>query len=80
MKVNITKPLSTAIPDKAIKPTAAETENGIPLNQRASTPPVNASGTALNLSYHWVEQLLHGNELWCDVNGMEVACRTRFGH
>jgi hypothetical protein len=41
--------------------------------------PVHASGTALNLSYHWVGQLLHGNELWCDVNGMEVACRTHFG-
>jgi feruloyl esterase len=40
---------------------------------------VQASGTALNLSYHWVGQLLHGNELWCDVNGMEVACRTHFG-
>jgi hypothetical protein len=40
---------------------------------------VHASGTALNLSYHWVGQLLHGNELWCDVNGMEVACRTHFG-
>jgi hypothetical protein len=41
--------------------------------------PVHAGGTALNLSYHWVGQLLHGNELWCDVNGMEVACRTHFG-
>lgn len=38
--------------------------------------PVHAGGAALNLSYHWVGQLLHGNELWCDVNGMEVACRT----
>jgi feruloyl esterase len=41
--------------------------------------PVHAGGAALNLSYHWVGQLLHGNELWCDVNGMEVACRTHFG-
>jgi hypothetical protein len=41
--------------------------------------PVHAGGTALNLSYHWVGQLLHGDELWCDVNGMEVACRTHFG-
>ena len=41
--------------------------------------PTLGGGTALNLSYHWVGQLLHGNELWCDVNGMEVACRTHFG-
>ena len=27
---------------------AAETENGIPRNHRAATPPVSASGTALN--------------------------------
>jgi hypothetical protein len=41
--------------------------------------PVHASSAALNLSYHWVGQLLHGNEMWCDVNGMEVACRTHVG-
>jgi hypothetical protein len=27
--------------------------------------------------YHWVGHLLHGNELWCDVNGMEVSGSTR---
>jgi hypothetical protein len=38
---------------------------------------VNGSGPALNASYLWVGHLLHGNELWCDVNGMEVTCKTR---
>ena len=33
-----------------MKPTAAETENGMPRSHRASTPPVSASGTALNTS------------------------------
>jgi feruloyl esterase len=40
---------------------------------------VAGSGPAYNASYHWVGQLLHGNELWCDVNGMEFSCRTRAG-
>jgi hypothetical protein len=38
---------------------------------------VNGSGPALNASYLWVGHLPHGNELWCDVNGMEVTCKTR---
>lgn len=58
-------------------PTATLTSiTATPLNPLT---PVHASGAALNLSYHWVGQLLHGNELWCDVNGMEVACRTHVG-
>ena len=40
---------------------------------------VSGSGPAYNASYNWVGHLLHGNELWCDVNGMEVSCRTRLG-
>jgi hypothetical protein len=39
---------------------------------------VTGSGPALNASYHWVGHLLHGNELWCTVNGMEFSCKTRF--
>ena len=50
MKVSITRPLSTATPDRAMKPTAAETENGMPRSHSAKTPPVSASGTALNTS------------------------------
>jgi Tannase and feruloyl esterase len=58
-------------------PTATLTSiTSSPLNPLTA---VHAGGTALNLSYQWVGQLLHGNELWCDVNGMEVACRTRPG-
>jgi hypothetical protein len=38
---------------------------------------VKGGGPAFNASYHWVGHLLHGNELWCDVNGMEVSCRTQ---
>jgi hypothetical protein len=33
---------------QAMKPTAAEIENGMPRSHSASTPPVSASGTALN--------------------------------
>ena len=50
MKLSITRPLSTATPDKAMKPTAAETENGMPRSHSAATPPVSASGTALKTS------------------------------
>lgn len=38
---------------------------------------VQGSGPALNASYSWAGHLLHGNELWCDVNGMAVSCRTK---
>ena len=39
MKVSITRPLSTATPDSAMKPTAAETENGMPRSHSATMPP-----------------------------------------
>ena len=32
-------------------------------------------GKGLNSSYPWVGSLLHGNELWCAVDGMFVFCR-----
>ncbi len=45
MKVTITSPFSTATPESAMKPTAAEIENGMPRSQSATMPPVSASGT-----------------------------------
>jgi feruloyl esterase len=62
------------------KPTPALTSITVsPMNPAA---PVTVSGTgpAYNASYNWVGHLLHGNELWCDVNGMEVSCHTRLQH
>ncbi len=50
MKVSITSPLRTATPERAMNPTAAGTENGIPRSHSATIPPVKASGTALNTS------------------------------
>ena len=41
----MTRPLSTAIPKRAMKPTAAEIEKSIPRTSRARTPPTRASGT-----------------------------------
>ncbi len=41
-----TRPLSTATPKRAMKPTPAEIENGMPRKARAKTPPVVANGTA----------------------------------
>ena len=49
MNDNITNPLSTAIPDNAIKPTPADIESGISRNHSANTPPVSASGTPVNI-------------------------------
>ena len=40
----MTTPFSTATPLRAMKPTAAVMLNGMPRTQRASTPPVTASG------------------------------------
>ncbi len=37
-----TSPLSTAMPNKATKPTPAEIENGISRTARATTPPTTA--------------------------------------
>jgi hypothetical protein len=48
MNVSMTSPLSTATPDSAMKPTAEEIENAMPRSHSAATPPVTASGTALN--------------------------------
>ena len=48
MKVTITRPLSTATPDRAMKPTPAEIDSGIPRRASATTPPVRASGTPVN--------------------------------
>ena len=45
MNVTSTRPFKTATPESAMKPTAAEIENGIPRSQSAATPPINASGT-----------------------------------
>ena len=42
----MTSPLRTATPDRAMNPTAAETEKGIPRSHNNSTPPLSASGTA----------------------------------
>jgi hypothetical protein len=50
MKLSITRPLRTAIPERAMNPTAAETENGMPRSHSATAPPVSASGAALNTS------------------------------
>jgi hypothetical protein len=41
-ELGMTRPLSTAIPYKAMKPIAAEIENGIPRRINAITPPTRA--------------------------------------
>ena len=45
-KESNTIPFKTATPNKAINPIPAETENGIPRNQRATTPPIADKGIA----------------------------------
>ena len=40
MNVTTTSPFSTATPDRAMNPTAAEMLNGMPRSQRATMPPV----------------------------------------
>ncbi len=45
-----TTPFRTAIPNRAMKPTAAEMLKGIPRNHRVNTPPMAARGTAENTS------------------------------
>ncbi len=50
MNDTITMPFSTATPDSAMKPTPAEIDNGMSRSHSASTPPVSASGTPLNIS------------------------------
>jgi hypothetical protein len=44
MKLTITRPFSTATPDSAMKPTAAEMDKGMSRNHSANTPPVRANG------------------------------------
>ena len=41
----MTRPLSTAIPDSAMKPTAAEIEKSMPRTNSSNTPPTSANGT-----------------------------------
>jgi len=45
-----TMPLSTATPNKAMKPTPAEMLKGMPRADKAKTPPIAESGTALKTS------------------------------
>ena len=39
---------STATPDRAMKPTPAEIENGMSRSHRAKMPPTQANGTPVN--------------------------------
>jgi hypothetical protein len=50
IKVIMTRPLSTATPERAIKPTPAEIERGIFRSQSATIPPVKAKGTPVKTS------------------------------
>jgi hypothetical protein len=50
MKEIITIPFNTATPDKAIKPTAAEMDKGIPRIQSKRNPPVRARGIPVKTS------------------------------
>ncbi|MCY1406785.1 hypothetical protein D9M71_220650 [compost metagenome] len=50
IKAIITNPLSTATPDKAIKPTPADIDRGMSRNHKATTPPVKAKGMPVNTS------------------------------
>ena len=45
-----TMPLSTATPNRAIKPTPAEMLKGMPRSHSASTPPIVASGMPVKIS------------------------------
>ena len=49
MWFSMTRPFSTATPESAMKPTAAEIEKGMPRSHSRMTPPVSASGTAVAL-------------------------------
>ena len=50
MKVTSTNPFKTAMPERAMKPTAAEMEKGHPRRANAATPPVKAKGTPVKTS------------------------------
>ena len=45
----MTRPFNIAMPDSAIKPTAADIEKGISLSIKANIPPVNARGTPVKI-------------------------------
>src|SRR3546814_16291907 len=45
MNESIQTPVRTATPERAMKPTPAEIENGMPRTASAATPPVSARGT-----------------------------------
>ena len=42
MNATMTRPFNTAMPDRAMKPTAAEIDSGMPRSHSDSTPPVSA--------------------------------------
>ena len=50
MNETMTSPLSTATPERAMNPTAAEIEKGRSRTQRATIPPVSPSGTQVKTS------------------------------
>ena len=50
MRDTSTKPLSTATPSKAMKPTPAEMLSGNPRNASSETPPIKANGTLSRIS------------------------------
>ena len=47
---SITTPLSTACPDSAMKPIAADTDSGMPNTHSATKPPISANGTLTRIS------------------------------
>lgn len=47
---NRTTPFNTATPNRAMKPTPAETLNGIPRSRSAKIPPLAAMGTLSKIS------------------------------
>ena len=50
MLATSTIPLSTATPNKAIKPTPADILKGIPRRYKANTPPIADKGIAVKIS------------------------------
>jgi hypothetical protein len=57
VKLTNTKPFKTETPERAINPTAADIENGIPLSHNASIPPERANGTPLKTSSVYLKDL-----------------------
>ncbi len=78
MNAIITRPLSTATPESAIKPTPAEIEKGIPRNASAATPPVSARGTPLktiNASRMEPKAMKSSPKMTASVTGTTTASR-----